>query len=71
MEDPVELKNKILETARNFRVSPINPISLAELVKQLGNIKTDQLNYALMLLMVEGKINTRKTGRDLSIIWVS
>jgi hypothetical protein len=71
MENQVELVHKILKIARNFQVSPLNPLSLTELTQQLGDVKTEQLNYALMVLMAEGKINTRKVGRGLSIIWVS
>ena len=71
MEDSFELKTKIIKTARDFRVSPLNPLSLIDLGQQLGDIETELLNYAMMVLMAEGKINTRKTGRDLSIIWVS
>jgi ribosomal protein L29 len=71
MENQVELVNRIIKIARNFQVSPLNPLSLAELTQQLGDVKTEQLNYALMVLMAQGKINTRKVGRGLSIIWVS
>ncbi len=66
-----DLKEKVLRIARERNADRFNPLSLSDLIDDLGEDSKGPLNFALMSLMAEGKIGTRGSGSKICIIRVS
>ncbi len=67
MSDLEVLKVRVLEIARERKVDYSHPVSITELVGELGEESKDLIHNALISLTLEGKIGTKGSGSGLSI----
>ena len=67
MSDLETLKARVLEIAKERKVDYSQPVSITELVYELGEDSKGLIHNALISLTLKGKIGTKGSGSGLSI----
>ena len=67
MSDLETLKARVLELAKARKADYSHPITVTELVRELGEDSKGLIHNALISLTLEGKIGTKGSGNGLSI----
>ncbi len=67
MSDLEALKARVLEIAFKRKADYSHPLSITELVRELGEDSKGLIHNALISLTLEGKIGTKGSGSGLSI----